>query len=271
MVNVTAPQMAIRYSFKFSQERHELQAELLFGFRAGGKLGFGEKRVDGFGRARNVIRAGHLHLKAADHILAIAGRAEQLAQIGLAEEQRLGGVRIGEGADQREFGVHRENIAREENLFADLPVHTRDQIGAGDGGGAQMLELAFLVVRHVDLRADLEEFGGFHREAREEIVLVARVLIGSAEPLPDHLLAHAGDLADLVAVVRRNRLRDRNFVMRHHPELLSRGGRGEKQAAIEGEQHSQKAERSRDARDGEHAAAAVAQGVLQQERNVLKH
>ena len=97
-------------------------------------------------------------------------------------------------------------------------MHAVGQVGTGDRAGAQMQERLLLVFRHGDLGADAEEFVGLHGEAGEEIALDASVFIGTAEPLPDHGLADAGDLADLVLVAGGQRMGDGNFVMRHEAQ-----------------------------------------------------
>src|ERR1700722_16343914 len=102
-----------------------------------------------------------------------------------------------------------------------------------------MQECLFLVLRHGDLRSYLEEFIRLDTKSSEEVLLVARVLISSAEPLPDHRLVHAGNLTDFVAEISRDRLRDGNFMMRHQTEFLSGSGRRQKQAAIQCKHHAQ--------------------------------
>ena len=130
------------------------------------------------------------------------------------------------------------NIAGEEYFFADLPVHALRQVGTRNGGGAQVREFFLLIVGQRDFGSDAEEFVGLDSEAGEEILLVARILICTAEPLPYHRLADAGDLADFRLIAERQRLRDGDLMMHHQPQFLPGRRRREKKSAIKRPQNA---------------------------------
>ena len=202
-----------------------MQHERLLRFGLGGGGGISEQCVDRFGDGCDLIGTLHLHLERSDEILPRIASTQHFAQVDLAEEKRLASVGVDENANQGQLGINGKDIAGEEDFLADLPVHALREVGTRDRAGAQMREGFLPIVGQGDLGADAEKFVGFDAEAGEEIFPVARILIGSAKPLPYHLFPHTGNLANLISIAQREWLGDRHFVMHDEAQLLAGVGR----------------------------------------------
>jgi len=114
---------------------------------------------------------------------------------------------------------------------------------------------------------DPEQLVRLRRHAREEIALVARVLVDAAEPLRHHDFFHAGRLGDLLPVVERQGEGDGDLVAHHHAARLRLCRLpADEQGVVEGHHHAQQAERDGEAGNGQQGPPPVAKGVLQNQR-----
>jgi hypothetical protein len=128
-----------------------------------------------------------------------------------------------------------------------------------------------LVIKALHLGADGHERFWFDAQAAEEVFGVAVVFIGAAEPVPDGGFLDAGDGADAGFVGNGQGEGERDFVARDEAHGLAGGLVFEEERVVHGHEDAEQAQGDGHAGDGEDAAAAVAEGVFESEREVAEH
>ena len=249
-----------------AQQGHKAEQVLLLALRLGLYAGIAILIVDGGGdaaRRRRLIDQG-----SEDAGISAAALGQRLLQVVAVEVHDLAGARAVEDAANGELVIAREDVAHEGHAVADLQVVLGGQVAADHAAGAVALEGDSLVVGNLQVLEDGEDLVGIGGEAGEEIL---GVLIGAAEPLRDHHIAHAGDLFDLVLVGFRHLLGEGNLVACHDAQRLVRRGIAEVQGVVHGDHHAQQAHGDADARDSQKRAAAVPPAVLQNQGQKSKH
>ena len=141
------------------------------------------------------------------------------------------------------------------SLVAHVQVELVGDVAADHAAGAVVLEGQALIVRNVHVSVHLENHVRVHREAREEIL---RILVSAAEPVADQDFAHAGNLADAIAVGFRQRLGERDLVARHQAQRLLGRGIAQIERVVNRDHHTQQAHGHRDAGDGQERPPAIA-------------
>ena len=119
------------------------------------------------------------------------------------EEQRLVLFwRVVDTADHQ-FQIHRKDIALERDMVSKVPAKTCHQVFPHNTGPPFLYPGLLLVLWHGVFRVDSKEDVGLHAETGEEVVKIATVFVGPAEPLRYRNGLHPRDLPDLIAIKQR--------------------------------------------------------------------
>src|SRR4029077_1746533 len=130
------------------------------------------------------------------------------------------------------------------------------------------LEGQLLLVGKLVIRPYVEEVFRLCREAGKHVLRIAVVLVGTTEPLPYRQVFYSRNEPDFVAVIDRERLRERDAVTRDQAERLTGRRIAQEQSLVHGDEYAENAQGNRDAPDSQNAAPPVAQTILQNERQI---
>src|SRR3984885_12489717 len=150
------------------------------------------------------------------------------------------------------------------DVVPDLPVVFVGQHGVDNAPRAVLFPGNELIGRHDLIGRDIKIFFGIGCELREEVLRLA-VDVCSAKPGHWHDVYYARNRANLLAIINRKKICQRNFVARHDAERRIGRALVDIKTPPYAEHDAKKKQRECNTRDGQQTAPLVTEGGLRDE------